>query len=438
MDDRILTFGGDTMPSRYPRTNVQAVVRTVLLSLAAAAVSLACSGDAKDPIGPGAPEIQQSSGRDESADERTVKGRITNAATGNPVAGAEVRIGTDVVTTGEDGHFALDLPSESESTLRCTAAGYVAFETVITPTSDNVRQDIGLTRIEVFEFGVFAVFVPAHVDIPNGIILALGGPDTRAFATGKRFGAPLPDVEASFQLLGQDMRALASSSGLAIIGSSRVNLGLPNSPDTDQLLSDGIATAAALGGRPDLSTAPILVYGLSGGGREASGFTARNPQRVAGLFLKVPASVSLLTDGEALGVPTYMVLAGLDLIVNNAALTAAFEANRGAGALWGMAMEPGVMHHSLSTFQRQVTVSWMTTVLDRRLPPHQWAGPLRDIAEKHGWLGDLATGVAAPWHTYDGDRASASWLPSEMTAREWEQLVGASAITVANQESPVR
>jgi dienelactone hydrolase len=270
------------------------------------------------------------------------------------------------------------------------------------------------------------------------MILALGGPDTRAFATGKRFGAPIPAVEASFQVLGQELRVLAASRGLAILGSSRVNLALPNHPDSDQLLLDGVGTAAALSGRPDLPTAPFLVYGLSGGGREASGFTARNPERVAGLVLKVPASVSSLTEGEALRVPTYMVLAELDANVNNAALTATFEANRGAGALWGMAMEPGVVHHSLSALQRQVTVSWMRTVLERRLPPHPWAGPLRGIAEQQGWLGNRGTGVAAPWHSYDGDRASASWLPSESTAMEWEALVAVPVIAASRQPSPER
>jgi dienelactone hydrolase len=295
-----------------------------------------------------------------------------------------------------------------------------------------------MTRVEVFEFGVFALYVPANVDAVDGIILALGGPDTRAFATGKRFGAPIPAVEASFHVLGQEMRTLASSRGLAILGSSRVNLALPNAPETDQLLLNAVETAAVMSGRADLSTAPFVVYGLSGGGREASGFTARNPERVAGLLLKVPAAVSSLTSGEALHVPTYMILAELDVNVNNVALTAAFEANRSAGALWGMAVEPGMIHHSLSPFQRQVTVSWLSAILDRRLAPHSWAGPLRDIAEKHGWLGNRATGEAAPWHTYTGDPALASWLPSETTAREWEQLVAASVISGASQESPMR
>ena len=416
-------------------TNLRSAGRTAVLFLLAAAIPLACADDGRNAVGPASEPLQRSI-HHEVDEARAVKGRVINSATGNPVAGAEVRIGTAVVTTGPSGHFKLDAP-EGESTLRCTAAGFVDFEIAITPTGDNAHEDIALTRIEVFEFGVFALYVPANVDEVHGIILAFGGPDTRAFATGKRFGAPIPAVEASFQVLGQELRALASSRGLAIVGSSRVNLSLPNSPDTDQLILGAVQTAAALSGRADLATAPFLVYGLSGGAREASGFTSRIPERVAGLVLKVPAGVSVLTSAEALEVPTYVVLAELDASVDNTAITATFEANRAAGALWGLAMEPGVIHHSLSAVQREVTIGWMSTILDRRLAPHQWSGPLRSLAETHGWLGNRDTREAAPWAAYTGNRTTASWLPSERTAREWEALVGGGVIATSSQAPPI-
>jgi dienelactone hydrolase len=436
MGTRVPTHGDEIMLNSTRRTKLRAAIRSTVQFLLAAAIPLACAGDARDVVGPASEPLQRSI-HSEGDEARAVKGRVINSATGNPVAGAEVRIGTAAVTTGPSGHFKLDAP-EGESALRAFATGFADFETAITPTDVNARQDIALTRIEVFEFGVFALYVPANVDEVNGVILALGGPDTRAFATGKRFGAPIPAVEASLQLLGQDLRALASSLGLAILGSSRVNLALPNSPDSDQLLLGAVETAAAMSGRGDLSTAPFLVYGLSGGAREASGFTARNPERVAGLFLKVPAGASTLTSAEALAVPTYVVLAELDVLVDNTAITAAFEANRAAGALWGLAMEPGVVHHSLSAVQREVTIGWMSTILERRLAPHQWSGPLRDIAETDGWLGNRETREAAPWATYTGNRATASWLPSERTAMDWEALVRGGVIATSSQEPSIR
>jgi hypothetical protein len=352
-----------------------------------------------------------------------IRGRVTSAATGAPVAGAIVHIGDAAATTGANGRYRMTVAATGAATLRSSAAGFVDAEVPITLTSGHVKQDVGLTRIEVFEFGDFALYVPAGVDETRGLILALGGPDTRAFATGKPFGAPIPAVEASLQLLGQSLRAMASVHGLAILGrrgASPINP-IPNTPESDALLRDAVEAAAAMSGHPELPAAHLLMYGLSGGTPEASGFTARNPDRVAGLFLKVPVAVSSVTSGEALGVPTYVIQAELDAFVDNAAVAATFEDNRAAGALWALANDPGVPHHTLSVVQREATINWMSTILDRRLRGHR--GRLVRIAPASGWLGDPSTGEASPWATYRGDRALASWLPSESTAHEWETLV---------------
>ena len=285
--------------------------------------------------------------------------------------------------------------------------------------SGSVPGDVGVAGIEVFEFGDYALYVPACVESSGALLVALGGPDTRAFVTGKAFGAPIPEVEASFQVLGRELRKLAVTQGLAVFGRRGV---LANGPDGDRLLLDAVRTGAELSGHPELPSAPLVVYGLSGGAPEASGFTARNPARVAGLFLKVPPRVESLTSGDAQQVPTYVVLAELDVFVNNAALTAAFEANRRAGALWALAMERAVTHFSLSPVQRQVTVTWIHTILKHRLPATP-SDPLREIAESSGWLGDRASGLAWRWAGYPGDRALASWLPSRATAKQWEDLI---------------
>ncbi len=350
-----------------------------------------------------------------------VTGTVTNSATGGHVAGAEVRIGDASATTGVDGRFELSDLTTGTATLRCTAPGFVDFEVDITVTSGSVTRDIGLARIELFEFSDYALYVPASVDAPRGLLLALGGPDTRGFSTMGPLGAPIPEVEASLQDLGQAFRALAATHGLAVLGTSLA--AMSNSPDSDQLLLDAVQTAAGMSGHPELATAPMLLYGISSGAPQASGFTARSPERVAGLFLKVPVGVASLTSGNTLRVPTYMVLAELDTFVNKAALTAAFEANRGAGALWALAEEPAVRHHSLTPAQREVTINWMRTVLDLRLPAAP-PEPLREIAENSGWLGDRVTGEVGPWANYPGDRALASWLPSQATGEQWEALVG--------------
>lgn len=268
------------------------------------------------------------------------------------------------------------------------------------------------------QFGEFALHVPANVKHVRGILLALGGPDTRGFADPSvSFGAP-PAVTPSLQALGAMFRELAAERGLAILGSGRRGPQYPNEPASDQRLLDGIAQAATLTGRAELLQAPLLLYGMSGGAPLATGFTQRNPERVAALFLKVPQTAGPLT-GQALRIPAYMILAELDAFVDNTMLTTTFEAHRDAGAPWAMAVEPGVPHHSLSPAQRELTIAWMRAIL-----PLGTAGPFRQTSPQVGWLGDPATGQIAPASAFAGDRSTASWFPTRPLAVQWAAFIG--------------
>jgi len=270
------------------------------------------------------------------------------------------------------------------------------------------------------QFGDFALHVPANVHQVHGILVALGGPDTRGFAVGTPFGAPLPAVEASLQELGVMFRELAARRGLAILGVGRFGpTALPNEPASDQLLLDAIAEAAALTGRSDLVDAPFLMYGLSGGGPETTGFTQRNPERVSALFLRVPSVAGPLT-GRALEVPAYMVLAEFDTFVDNAMLTATFEAHRAAGAPWALALERGAIHFTLTPAQRELTVNWMDTILPFSAP----GGTIHRRPPQVGWLGDPTTGEIAPVPRFAGDASGASLLPTRPLAEEWAAFIG--------------
>jgi len=384
-----------------------------VLFLLAALLPMACG---KDLAGP-----PSAANTPTSAAKTIVTGTVTNSLTGKPVAGARVTIGTAVFETGPTGWFRLGGVAAGSATIRCTATSFADFDSDIVVGSDSTTFDIRLTRIEVFEFGDFALYVPATVESVRGLIIALGGPDTRGFATGKPMGAPVAAVEASLQALGKEFRTLAVSRELAILG---VRSAMTNDAGSDQRLREAVGQAGTMSRRESLWNVPMILYGLSGGAPQASGFAARNSPWVMGLFMKAPVSVSTVS-GYALGVPTYMVLAERDTVVNNAALKTAFESNRRAGALWALAEEPGVIHHSFTQALRQVTINWITTILDRRLPPPTlsefWG--LDDIAETSGWLVDGSTGEAAPWATYAGNRNLANWFPSQATAQEWQSFV---------------
>ncbi|HEU4800848.1 MAG TPA: hypothetical protein VFS94_09455 [Gemmatimonadales bacterium] len=289
----------------------------------------------------------------------------------------------------------------------------------LTPT----RAAAQATGGDVVPLGEFALYVPSTPGKLRGVLVALGGPRTRAFVTGEPTGAPFPPVEAALQELGASFRALADEQRIALLGAAYFGpTALPNAIASDQLILDAIAAGAAASGRPELADAPILIFASSGGAPEASGFTARNAERVAGLFLSVPLSVTALTTELQRQVPTIVALAEFDAFIDNAALTAAVAANRGSGALWGIAMERGVPHHSLSPAKAQLTLAWLEAVLDRRI--NGASGGIRVVPEQSGWLGNPTTGEISTWGAYSGDRSTANWLPTEAAAEQWRAVAG--------------
>jgi len=273
------------------------------------------------------------------------------------------------------------------------------------------------------EFGAFAFYLPPEAAAERGVLLALGGPDTRGFPTDSAFGAPIPELETSLRLLGQELRTLAGDLGLALMGTSlRGQDGLPNNPQSDEMLLAALGEAARQCGHPELAAAPLVLYGISGGAPQAAGFAARNPGRTAAVLLKVPAPLERLTDADALRVPTLVILAERDEIVDNEAVVAVFEANRRAGALWALAVEPRVPHHSLTRAHRALTVGWLRAVAELRLGSSA-DEPLRAVADYSGWLGHPGVGIAN-WGDYSRDRGLASWFPSQAAAEAWWALVG--------------
>lgn len=279
------------------------------------------------------------------------------------------------------------------------------------------------TPTEVFRPGDFALRVPARGEI-SGIFVALGGPDTRAFVTDGVFGAPLPELEASLQVLAKELRMLADDRDLAMLGTSLHGArALPNHPASDQLIFNAIREAADLSGHQELISAPLFLYGISGGSLQAAGFTARHPRRVGALLLKVPGTPQRLDRAEALAVPTYLILAEHDTLSDNRAILAVFSFNRRAGALWAAAVEPGLPHHSLSPSHRALTLNWLSTVIGLRLDPSGKDG-LRPLPESGGWLGHPEFGVT-DWAGLPEKRRAASWFPSRATAEEWQEFIRA-------------
>lgn len=302
-------------------------------------------------------------------------------------------------------------------------AGITGVDSVRSGTSAERIAEVNAVEGTVYQLGEFALYMPAAAEGPRAVLVALGGPNTKAFVTGEPFGAPLPPVEAALQAMGQSLRDLADEHHFAILGTSRA--ALPSGAESDQIILDAIEAGAEASGRAALPSVPLLMYAISGGAPEASGFVVRNPERVAGLLFKVPLTVPSFTTATQLRIPTMMILAEFDAFVNNTELAQSFADNRGSGGLWALALEPGVPHHALSPNHRDATLEWIGAIMN--LGVAGASGNLRTMAEQSGWLGNPSTGDVTPWGGYTGDRSRANWFPTRSAAERWQSLIGAGA-----------
>jgi hypothetical protein len=216
----------------------------------------------------------------------------------------------------------------------------------------------------------------------------------------------------------QGYRALAQEHGLAVMGA---RLG-PN-PTALNSLEDLVAALeelAAESQHPELATAPLLLDGLSNGGCFAYAFTRLFPERVIGFRTQKGGCHDIRDGGAAKQVPGFLSIGGADTQTRCLNITAMFDSNRPAGALWALAVEPGKGHVPIEDLD--VLFGWLEAVLSRRLPAAT-GGPLRPIAEDSGWLGNRETAAVAPFSEYEQDKSQASWLPSAETAQDWSALV---------------
>lgn len=373
--------------------------------------TLACGGGGDGDITPPPPPPPPTG---------NVVGTVRHVTQNTVIAGAVVSIGSLHTTTGTDGSFALNNVPGGTATIHCISPGMADYVSNITVVAGTTTHDIRLSVQEVFDLlsGAFSLYVPAGVTSVRGIIVARG-PDTRPFADPRRpfnLGVnPPANLESELMALGTDYRLLAAREKLAVLGYGNVVV----SGGFDVAVFLALQEAAAAASRPELATAPLLLHGISSGTPDAARLTAQNPSRIAGLVLRVPVIVSDQLLPESGTVPTYVITAELDQIVDNNATLAMYQKVRGAGGLWAFAQEPQTPHQSHSASQRQLILEWFTAILSLREPATP-GGPLRAIAEETGWLGASGTRVISAWADYVGDRRAASWFPTQATAVRWQ------------------
>ena len=191
-------------------------------------------------------------------------------------------------------------------------------------------------------------------------------------------------------------------------------------------LSSALAAFGACTNHPELADAPLAFWGFSAGGEFNYEFAAWDPERVIAFFVnKGGIYYTALTEAATRAVPAFLCVGGEDTQSRISTVTGLFALNRGVGALWAFASEPGVAHELGRT--REFGAVFLDGIIPLRLPD-QSAGevpvrsPLKPIDEKRGYIGDLSTFTFEPWRPGSGFSSLTAFLPTLDIARAWQSF----------------
>ena len=349
---------------------------------------------------------------------------------GQTVAGATITVGALSATSAQDGRFVLPALSTGSALVRVTAPGFNPVQQSVLIQSGANSLDISLWRANaMYETSDILVYVPTGVTTVRGVFFLMIGlnADTRQFIRDDLGQYPLSPAQIfAIQDYRRRLLTLARAHGLALIGSI-TNFTAP-SPDA---ILNALEVLSSTSGRPELAHAPLMFHGNSGGTCASYDFTVQHPERVIGFIIAKAAPCLGQDAAPAIGVPGYFIFGEVDLVFPAAAtqMTALFQQHRANGAVWALAVEPGAGHDLVA--DHNLLFTWMEEVLTRRLPATNPPGTpvqLRAIDAESGWLGNRTTRAIAAHGCYSDDKLTASWLPSEQTARDWQTMVSSGTV----------
>jgi len=183
------------------------------------------------------------------------------------------------------------------------------------------------------------------------------------------------------------------------------------SQGSGQALLTALGAFAAKAKRPEIATAPLLMWGMSAGGQFNYEFVAWKPERVAAFVVnKGGIYYSALVSEAARKVPGMLFVGGKDLEFRTNTIVGLFAVNRRGGALWALAEEPSAAH--VVGRSRDVALLFYEDVLN-----------LRNFSDKTGFLGDLKAKTFQPMPEAGAPNYPTAWLPTERVARAWRALV---------------
>lgn len=177
---------------------------------------------------------------------------------------------------------------------------------------------------------------------------------------------------------------------------------------------------------PELTKAPLLLWGHSAGGSFATTFAALHPERTIAFVRYHCAGLPGVDVNVLSTLPALLLEAGKDQIYSSGTYGTGeglWKDGRSIGGPWTFAIEPDATHQDPADLKKAnaVLIPWIAAVVRQRVSPD---GLLRVVPDGSGWLGNTRTGEFASYATSAGPKRESSWLPDEATARGWQSVLG--------------
>jgi hypothetical protein len=357
----------------------------------------------------------------------TLSGVVREGGSGSPVAGATVSLGSATTTSSVNGQFQLqNVPTGAGLSLVAFAPGYAAFTQSVEVKAGANTLDVSLVRTGLYEAGNYLVYLPPQVTTYRGVFVVMFGGtlDTRPLLRGDwNYYQPFP-LSGDVVDYRQRMFDFAANQGFAVVAAA---FGAQaRGPAAYASLMNAVSAVGNQTGHAELANVPFVLHGHSATACFAYEFAIAHPNRTIGF---IAAKMSCNADpGAAVGVPGYFFFGENDPLVSNIAaaqMRLLVEQNRAGGALWAYAVEPGAGHAQVAN--QELLFDWAAAAVALRLPAT--GSTLQPISEAAGWLGDHATFAVGSHPCFSLNKATASWLPSAQTARDWQALVSRGSIT---------
>lgn len=279
-----------------------------------------------------------------------------------------------------------------------------------------------------FDRGEYAIFIPDGIDYVQGVFVHQHGCTMEGHGVSSA-----NDVQ---------YQAFAKKWGLAIVGPDLYPKPGSSCRDWRDVVEDGsgpalfaaLETVGKLSKHPELTKAPFLLWGHSGGGYWALSMLDKYPERIIAVVAYSPAFDPQFPYSEAATKVPLLIRHAGPKDFNNPGVDCwgtalhTFSKLRGMGGLVSLAYNAGQNHNF--TYLRDMTIPFFESVLKQRLSTGH-SNVLKDMDLANAWLCDTTTKCKPQIYKaalFPGNPQTRSWLPDSVCAAKFREYMSTGKV----------